>query len=337
MLCLSAVACGADREELSWPVDQLGKHRIAYRQYHADYTPPGATAERSLRLAIWYPTSATEGTPAKYMDSFERPGVFSGGPAIDTEKLPVAIFSHGNLSFAEQSWFLGEYFASHGFLVLAPDHTGNTLVNAGDERGRDVFSLRPRDLSAVLDTRNALPGLSERAGEEVIVLGHSFGGYTTLAISGADPAPGTGLDATLADERIDAAVAMAAGNHAEFAGGGAAKIEVPVMLMTGAMDRAVPNATEGELYWAELDGESDRRVDLPRGGHHTFDIACEIFPLLGEEDGCGEAFVASVEAQGLISTDALAFARRHLFGDESVDAILDGTTPLSGEAVLSRK
>lgn len=335
-----AGACSSSREELTWPVDQVGRHQVAYRQYHVEYTPPETGAERSLRLAIWYPTSATTGPKAKYMDSFERENVFGNGPVIEGDKLPLAVFSHGNLSFAEQSWFVGEYFASHGFVVLAPDHTGNTLVNAGDERPNNMFTLRPRDVSAVIDAANSLPGLTDRIGEEIVVLGHSFGGYTTLAISGAEYAASSdfaSFGTTLRDPRVGAAVAMAAADHHVFESAGAAKIEIPVMLMTGGMDLSVPNATEGDLYWSELTNKSDRRVDLPRAGHHSFDIACEVLPLLGEQDGCSDMNVAPAEAQRLISIYALAFARRQLFEDESVNAILDGGMALSAEAVLSTK
>lgn len=323
-VALAGSACGEDREELTWPVDQVGHHLVAYREYHVDYTPAGASEERTLRLAIWYPVASASAQPAKYMGSYEREGIQAGGQPIATEKFPVAVFSHGNLSFAEQSWYLGEYFASHGFLVLAPDHTGNTLVNAGGERPREIFDLRPQDISATLDAASALPALSDRASDEVVVMGHSFGGYTSFEVS-------------LADDRIDAAIPMAAGNHNEFQGGEIAGLKKPVMLMTGVHDRSVPNATEGDLYWSELDGEDDRRVDLPRGGHHSFDIACELFPALGEGDGCGDDFVDADEAHRLISTYALAFARRHLFDDNSVSALLDGETSLSTEAVLSKK
>jgi predicted dienelactone hydrolase len=329
-------ACGS-REELAWPIDQVGQRRVAYQESELKYTPEGTSTERKLRLAIWYPTSSTGGEPAKYMDAFETENAVAGGPAFAGDSFPVAIFSHGHLSFAEQSWFLAEYFASHGYLVLAPDHTGNTLVNAGEERPNEQYTLRPKDISAVLDKTNDLPGLSDRAGEEIVVLGHSFGGYTALAASGAEYAPSSGFTGNLRDERIDAAIPMAAGNHAIFETGGVAKIEIPVMLLTGGMDQAVKNATEGDLYWAELDGEDDRRVDLPRAGHHSFDIACEVFPLLGEQDGCGEGFLEPTEAQRLISIYALAFARRHLFGDDSVEELLDGKQQLSAEAVLSIK
>lgn len=331
-------ACGSEREELTWPVDQVGPRKVAYKETNIKYTPEGVGEERTLRLAVWYPTSAAGGELAKYMGAFEAKTAVDDGPAFaQDEKFPVAIFSHGHLSYAEQSSYLGEYFASHGYLVLAPDHLGNTLVNAGEDRPFEQYTLRPRDISAVLDRANNLPGLSDRAGEEVVLLGHSFGGYTTLAASGATYAASSSVSGNYRDERIDAAIPMAAGNHHMFKDGGVKDIDIPVLMLTGGMDLAVRNATEGDLYWAELDGEHDRRVDFPRAGHHSFDVACEVFPLLGQDDGCAETNVAASEAQRLINIYALAFARRHLFDDEAMDAILDGETALSAEAVLSKK
>src|SRR5262249_52938758 len=138
--------CGS-REELTWPVDQVGHYRVAYRESMVKYVPEGDSEERALRLAIWYPTSATNGHAGKYMDAWERPDVIANAPILDRDDLPIALFSHGNLTFAEQSWFLPEYLASHGFVVLGPDHTGNTIVNAGEDmRSPEFFRWRPLDL-----------------------------------------------------------------------------------------------------------------------------------------------------------------------------------------------
>ena len=41
---------------------------------------------------------------------------------------PIILFSHGNQGIKEQSFFLTEHLASHGYLVVAPDHQYNTAI-----------------------------------------------------------------------------------------------------------------------------------------------------------------------------------------------------------------
>lgn len=367
---LVLLACRGERIELTWPPDQAGKHAVGYQVRTIGYQPDslrvdargrdaGRDGMRTLRLALWYPT-ADVGPPARYMGAIERQAVRAGARPLGGDPLPVAVFSHGSYSFAEQSYFLMEHLASHGFLVLAPDHTGNTLVDLGAPESPEVFADRPRDVRAALDwvQRLAAPDdLAGRAGEDAIVLGHSFGGYTALAVTGARFAV-TDADCALApdawcqglsaeqrqvfargflDARFKLAVALAPGPAAAFGSSGAGAITRPTLLVTASGDETVPNATDGDPLWASLDVPSDRRVNLPRGGHSSFAITCEVLPEAAEDDGCGAGFLDFHEAFRIVDTYALAFARRHLFGDASMAALLDGQTAISSEAQLFRK
>ena len=46
----------------------------------------------------------------------------------DDGPYPLIVFSHGNGGLGVQSFFLTEYLASHGYVVVCPDHTGNSLL-----------------------------------------------------------------------------------------------------------------------------------------------------------------------------------------------------------------
>jgi predicted dienelactone hydrolase len=108
---------------------------------------------------------------------------------------PLVAFSHGNSGFGQQSTFLTTHLASWGYVVAAPDHVGNTFVEMlalEDEDERRAVHLRarsqrPHDITGVIRAlldeaheRDRLPPLeSNRLG----VLGHSFGGWTSLKIA----------------------------------------------------------------------------------------------------------------------------------------------------------
>src|SRR5690606_16328760 len=113
--------------------------------------------DRTLRVVLWYPTRDASGDSALYAGLLPAPGAFAGAaPVDDAGPLPVVVFSHGNTSFAEQSYFLTEHLASHGFLVAAVDHTGNTF-SAGGGVPVEIFHWRPGDLTALLDHLEGLP------------------------------------------------------------------------------------------------------------------------------------------------------------------------------------
>ena len=88
-----------------------GPFGVGYHEDSVAYDAPDGP--RALRLAVWYPTEATDGAATNYDGFFPATDVYSdatiaGGP------FPVAVFSHGHQGYAENSGFLMEHLASHG-------------------------------------------------------------------------------------------------------------------------------------------------------------------------------------------------------------------------------
>jgi predicted dienelactone hydrolase len=163
---------------------------------------------RLLPLEVWYPTTdehagrdldpATRdsydlipGFPPAWQDAVRDAPVRDG-------RHPLVVFSHGYGGHRRQSTFLCTHLASHGYVVAAVDHTGNTVLDvmqailatqAGGERPEaDVLQfidLRPADVSFAIDSVLADFAASVDAAR-IGMAGHSFGGWTTLATVGRD-------------------------------------------------------------------------------------------------------------------------------------------------------
>ncbi|MFP4599740.1 MAG: alpha/beta hydrolase family protein [Persicimonas sp.] len=352
--------------ERPWSVEEPGPYNVGFEIREITYDADGTDEPRTLRLALWYPTVDESGEVSKYFDFYNRPEAFSeASPALD-EPAPLLVFSHGNSSLAEQSFFMTEFFASHGWVVAAPDHTGNTFTDTAGAIDLTSAVFRSQDISAVLDEVLSLPDDDALAGgiseEDIVLSGHSFGGVTTLASTGAEFAVDElvaeceqdsssmceifdGRDdwrqlfeAGFLDERIKVAIPQAPGGYEAFRDGLAA-IETPTLLFTGAMDRTLPPEEEGDPIWEAMVGPQHLRIDLERGGHFTFSNMCMLFGTIDsvKEDGCSDEFIEPEIAYALINAYSLAFARYHLFDDRTdIDLLSGDRRPFDG-LEMSRK
>ena len=125
--------------------------------------------------------------------------------------LPAVLFSHGLGGSRDGGAMWGRHWASHGLVSIHLQHPGSDeglwrdRMSAGDRAGvRDAMkggvSVRSA-LSRVADVKFALDEIARRAdaGDAVVaridrsrigMSGHSFGAWTTLAVSGAGFAMG---------------------------------------------------------------------------------------------------------------------------------------------------
>jgi len=260
--------------------------------------------EGTLTAQFWFPSDDPQGDPESYDGLLE--GVASEGlaPACDSPR-PVMVFSHGLGGVRWQSPFYVEHLASHGFVVVAVDHTGSTLSDTNIAELGAVAMRRPLDVAAAFD------GLVEAYPDCVdpdagyAVSGHSFGGYTAFAAAGAelnDPTAG-GMATTRGDDRVWAVVALAPWDGSGVITDGNALIDVPTMVLTGREDRTTPLLQVRQL-WNPLVTTPRAFGILDEAGHYTFSpVAC----LLESGDGCGAGFLTEDEANPLIQQASAAF------------------------------
>ncbi|MFN7210520.1 MAG: alpha/beta hydrolase family protein [Aggregatilineales bacterium] len=149
---------------------------------------------RPLTGFIWYPAQAD--STLEYADYGYGKRSARARLGAQPERVgapyPLIIFSHGYGGYAGQSTFLTEHLASHGFAVIAVNHSGSARGDTDPQTGLTLgWYLRPRDVlsqiawaeAANADPQSPFYGLLDLA--RIGVSGHSYGGYTALAAAGA--------------------------------------------------------------------------------------------------------------------------------------------------------
>ncbi|HEY8516258.1 MAG TPA: hypothetical protein VIS07_12150 [Candidatus Binatia bacterium] len=262
--------------------------------------------ERVLDVLVWYPAQDGSGP----IDEGERavrdaPLELSGGP------YPLLVFSHGSCGYPRQSLFLTPWLASHGFIVVAPPHPGNTIFEFPDcqaqsalaaaavERPQDVVFTLDQMLEANRDPSSPLFGaIDER---RLGMSGHSFGGLTTYL-------------ATAIDERFVVAMPLAA------ATGPNSSLDVPSLTMFGAIDSVVNNP--GILAAYERSSAPKLLVGIEDAGHYAFSDGC--FP---GPDCNPPATLTQDEAHERVKRWVLPFLKVYLAGDRSFAPFLLAEPP----------
>jgi predicted dienelactone hydrolase len=284
-----------------------------------------------LKTTTWFPAASGSGDTLCYEDLYPGGALLEVPAACDDGPRPVVVYSHGNGGIRWVSSFLTEFLAAQGYVVTAPDHTYNTALDADSSRFLDVLERRPADVRLTFDAlvdeasdpESPLFGCIDPAAGYA-VMGHSFGGYTALAVAGARVRSTRGGPPFVGDNRVWAVFAMApwhAGNTIVF---GTEDIDVPVMTVTGALDETTPWDEVSRLH-APVTSSTRYLGLMPAAGHYTFTpVAC----LLFDGDGCGEGFVDLDRATGIINRAAL------LFFDEARGLDVDPPSSLSDDALV---
>ncbi|MEZ4234575.1 MAG: hypothetical protein R3F59_00100 [Myxococcota bacterium] len=258
------------------------------------------TTGTTLPVQLWYPTDAAD-------SDVLYDGLFPGRAALDAEPACEAVrglvaFSHGYGGTRFQSTFLTEHLASHGWAVVAPDHTGNTVFD--DTAPFDELVVRrPQDVQDAVDAAlGELAGCLDPAAGYVVA-GHSFGGYTALALAGA-PVHAAAGTVDLGDPRVTAAVGLAPWDGFGAITDGTADIAVPTLIVTGARDETTPLA-QGQRLSDPLTVSPRWLGVLADAGHLTFSpIACTV----ETGDGCGPDYVDLDVASRLVDGAVAALA-----------------------------
>jgi predicted dienelactone hydrolase len=335
--------------------DEAGPHAVGTRSFVlAD--PEG---ERELMVQIWYPaqggraagpitgfvTAEPDATSFQdLVDAAEEPctrkqtsSAFDVMPVADREGAwPTVLFSHCHTCTRFSSYSVAERLASHGFLVAAVDHRGNTLFDqlAGDPLPVDVATLELR----VSDMRRLLDELLEPTGslprqfvglvdpDRVGVFGHSFGSVTTGKL-------------LQDDDRFVAGVGIAAPFESPILPGiTMAAITEPLLLLVATEDNSITeignNIIRGNFGMANT---PVWKIEFTDAGHWSFSDICNLIP--GFQPGCGEGqrqtnpdesftYLDSQIARDLTATKVTSFFAMTLRGETEAREQLEAADPV---------
>ncbi|MEA5450646.1 alpha/beta hydrolase [Leptolyngbya sp. CCNP1308] len=235
----------------------------------ADLTVPGPARVQIQRFEL----TDTQRDRQLYVDVV-RPRSWRG-------QAPVMVFSHGLTSSPEARHQWASHLASHGIVVVLPQHPGSDAQQVADFQAglsSDVFEVqefidRPLDITFVLNELERL-NPTEFEGrlklDQVGVGGHSLGGYTALAVAGAElnfdhlqevcNRNFIYLNMSLLlqcqalelpretynfrDPRVNSVLLVNPVNSSVFGREGLAAVTVPVMVIAGSYDPATPAVFE---------------------------------------------------------------------------------------------
>lgn len=301
-----------------------------------DARVPDAADERGAKYVIYdsLPESQREGLSPQDLGTLETIAVRDAAPRADRGKFPVVFFSHGKGGIRMQSTFYTVLLASHGFIVIAPDHQGDTiydLLEAGDvdvtstatsyaDRPIDIVFLMTEMDRLILDGADALSPILDM--QRIGVTGHSFGALTSMIVGGQN----VGVDAVVA--QTPAGIGLVDG----VTDVPLEEYGIPVMIQSAGEDQILPPDLNAQSLWDHM--VTPRAwLQLDRGGHFTYsdlcifdvgaiDAAIDLDASNVLEDGCGPQNIQPDIAFPLINNAAIGFFNRHLRDSVGSDAFL---------------
>ncbi len=266
---------------------------------------------RTLVTEIWYPaTDAARSLPKNKYSDFLSSGVtpeveafvqkayrmpiaevdkmFWNHAIRDAQvrdgKFPLIVFSHGNGGNRHQNTFWCDFLASHGYVIISADHTGNasmTIIKGKmipyDNKGRlNSAADRPKDMSFLLDQMTLWnQGADSRFKGKldlstVCASGMSFGSMTSVRVADSDP-------------RFKSVIAMSGAPPTHT------NLTIPTLWMLGTEDTTIGgtgNALVRSLHSRHV-GPSFL-LEMKNGGHYSFTDMFKIDKNHGDGVGPGK-------------------------------------------------
>ena len=284
--------------------------------------PPSPPQDATIPVALYYPTQA----PARPIVMGPFTANVAAGSAPEATFKGLIVLSHGTGGTELGHSSLAEALARHGYLVAALRHPGDnwqdrSLLAISAQR---YFIDRPQHVSRVIDALLANPEWASRIakdaqGPRIGAVGHSAGGYSVLALAGAQPdlsrltahcasqraadpifcsigassAPASNSPTpvvgapvvipTLTDGRVRAVVAMTP-LGVLLSPESLAKVSVPTAIYQADQDRFLVPRFHAQWVASQVAGAALRRVK--NAGHFAF-MDTPSMPIMSEDGDIG--------------------------------------------------
>lgn len=355
LFALALLACSGSKETRG-PTSDAGGVRVAHAG-DAVWEKPGPftvghelrrvdNGSRALTVMTWYPSRApSPGTPiedlvtdpadratmvallSKAPCARKRVGSTNGLPPADG-KFPLIAYSHCHSCTAFSSAVIAERLASHGFVVAAPDHLGNTVFDA--QRGMsaplngEFLATRAADIKAVIDGALTMPNVDPGL---IGMFGHSYGAATTGLVLAREA-------------RVRAGVAIGAPMENDLLPPAKmADIKVPAMFVIAREDNSISEIGNNIIRSNFKRGNPPLWLqEVDDAGHWSFSDIASLTPSL--MPGCGDgtrqtepgesfSYLEIESARGLAASYVTAFFVGNLRGDGAAKAFLTAKHPSS--------
>lgn len=359
VLALFLVACGSSDETRGgtqaseW--EEPGPHPVG----HVTFELVDGTRSRNLLVTAWYPAAESARAAAEAGEPIEK--LEPEGPNRDqyaswlgsaaqtcttrtshsapdaalaegSDPFPVIAFSHCHNCIRFSAMSIAERLASHGFVVLAPDHAGNDMFDKLADLDPAFLTVRVADIRFVLDQAldpnasdvpDVLRGTLDAG--RVGMLGHSFGGVTTGLVVQEDPRPLAGLSIAAPME------------NALLPGVELAKITRPLGFLVAKEDHSI-GAIGNSLIQSNYESANPPVFDVKVAdtGHWSFSDICSLLPEF--EAGCGSAqrqenssesfdYIPVTDAIGIAQAYVTAFFAGYVLGNAGALDYVRGRHP----------
>jgi predicted dienelactone hydrolase len=298
---------------------------------------PADAGGPALKGAVWYPCAATP-EPTKLTSLLSVPA--AKDCAIEGEKLPLVVISHGR-----GGWFAGhhdtaETLADAGFVVAAISHAGDTATDMSRTDDLAILVQRPSDMKRLVDfmlgssgASGSWQGAQRIDAARIGFFGFSRGGYTGLVLIGGRPdfrrgialcPPGakirmceqvrdsTPLPAPSGDPRIKAAIIADPAFAIFFDKEALKEVKVPVSLWASANGGDGVTLESVAAIERNLPSKPEYHV-VENAGHFAFLAPCTpeqaqaLAPLCTDPPGFDR-----VAFHKTLNSEALAFFRKYL-------------------------
>lgn len=245
-----------------------------------------ARGDRRLDVEVWYPATAAGTSPTSYE---VVPGVAFTAHATDgaaplAGPLPVVLFSHGRTGTRTSYVLLCEGLAAQGYLVVAGDHPGDTLgdwltgAQADDPTNE---TLRLGDVGLLLDrvadgTFDQLVDGLRADPAQVVVAGHSYGGWTAIASGASEHGA-----------RVRGVVGLQPFSR-NLSRDRLAALTVPLLLVGGSADATTPVDADTHRAFDAAGSADAHVVEVVAAGHQACSDVGLYLELLPQVDGLPE-------------------------------------------------